>query len=83
MPIASVSATGRGLAGRQTRGRSGEMSASKFNLWVGRTLWGMMLRDDLMALDYLASRPEVDAAAPWGHRHEHGGDAVVVADGAG
>src|SRR5208283_1711548 len=35
--------------------------ASKFNLWVGRTLWGMMLRDDLMALDYLASRPEVDA----------------------
>jgi dienelactone hydrolase len=36
------------------------MSASKFNLWVGRTLWGMMLRDDLMALDYLASRPEVD-----------------------
>ena len=37
------------------------MSASKFNLWVGRTLWGMILRDDLMALDYLASRPEVDA----------------------
>ncbi len=37
------------------------MTASKFNLWVGRTLWGMMLRDDLMALDYLASRPEVDA----------------------
>ena len=37
------------------------MTASKFNLWVGRTLWGMMLRDDLMALDYLCSRPEVDA----------------------
>ena len=37
------------------------MSASKFNLWVGRTLWGMILRDDLMALDYLASRPEVDS----------------------
>jgi dipeptidyl aminopeptidase/acylaminoacyl peptidase len=37
-----------------------ELSASKFNLWVGRTLWGMMLRDDLMALDYLRSRPEVD-----------------------
>jgi dipeptidyl aminopeptidase/acylaminoacyl peptidase len=36
------------------------MSASKFNLWVGRTLWGMILRDDLMALDYLMSRPEVD-----------------------
>ena len=27
-----------------------------------KTLWGMMLRDDLMALDYLASRPEVDAS---------------------
>src|ERR1043166_5181141 len=37
------------------------MSASKFNLWVGRTLWGMIVRDDLMAMDYLASRPEVDA----------------------
>src|SRR5579872_3820655 len=36
------------------------MSASKFSLWVGRTLWGMILRDDSMALDYLASRPEVD-----------------------
>ena len=36
------------------------MTASKFNLWVGRSLWGMILRDDLMALDYLASRPEVD-----------------------
>jgi hypothetical protein len=44
------------------QGGAGEMSASKFNLWVGRTLWGMMLRDDLTALDYLCSRPEVDAA---------------------
>ena len=35
------------------------MTASKFNLWVGRTLWGMIIRDDLIALDYLASRPEV------------------------
>jgi dienelactone hydrolase len=43
------------------KGGAGEMTASKFNLWVGRTLWGMMLRDDLMALDYLCSRPEVDA----------------------
>ncbi len=42
------------------KGRDGELSASKFNLWVGRTLWGMILRDDLMALDYLVSRPEVD-----------------------
>jgi dienelactone hydrolase len=52
---------GRGPGGASEKGGSGEMSASKFDLWVGRTLWGMILRDDLMALDYLASRPEVDA----------------------
>jgi dienelactone hydrolase len=52
---------GRGPGGPAETGGNGEMTASKFNLWVGRTLWGMMLRDDLMALDYLASRPEVDA----------------------
>ena len=51
---------GRGPGGPDDRGGAGEMTASKFNLWVGRTLWGMILRDDLMALDYLASRPEVD-----------------------
>ncbi|MFA6564217.1 MAG: alpha/beta hydrolase family protein [Verrucomicrobiia bacterium] len=50
---------GRGADG--LKGGAGEMSASKFNLWVGRTLWGMIVRDDLMALDYLCSRPEVDA----------------------
>jgi len=51
---------GRGPGGPDEKGAAGEMSASKFNLWVGRCLWGMMLRDDLMALDYLCSRPEVD-----------------------
>jgi dienelactone hydrolase len=50
---------GRGADG--LKGGAGEMSASKFNLWFGRTLWGMIVRDDLMALDYLCSRPEVDA----------------------
>lgn len=44
------------------RGAAGEMSASKLELWLGRSLWGMLLRDDLMALDYLCARPEVDAA---------------------
>lgn len=44
------------------KGSAGEMSLSKFNLLAGRTLWGMMVRDDLMALDYLCSRPEVDAS---------------------
>jgi dienelactone hydrolase len=52
---------GRGPGGPEERGKEGEATAAKFNLWVGRTLWGMMLRDDLMALDYLASRREVDS----------------------
>ena len=53
--------TGKGPGGSKETGGDGEQSASKFNLWVGRTLWGMILRDDRMALDYLASRPEVDS----------------------
>lgn len=52
---------GRG-PGSDERGSAGELTASKYNLWLGRTLWGMILRDDLMALDYLAARPEVDAS---------------------
>jgi len=51
---------GFGPGGREEKGADGELTASKFNLWVGRTLWGMILRDDLMALDYLLSRSEVD-----------------------
>lgn len=51
---------GKGPGGVNEKGGAGEMTASKFNLWFGRTLWGMMLRDDLIALDYLCSRPEVD-----------------------
>jgi dienelactone hydrolase len=52
---------GRGPGGPAETGGAGELTASKFNLWLGRSLWGMILRDDLMALDYLGSRPEVDA----------------------
>ena len=37
-----------------------EYSLAKFNLWFGRTLWGMFVRDDQIALDYLCNRPEVD-----------------------
>lgn len=33
----------------------------KLNLWLGRTLWGMFVRDDQIALDYLCTVPEVDA----------------------
>ena len=49
-----------GHGGRHPRGGAGELSAAKEQLWFGRTLWGITLTDDLMALDYLASRPEVD-----------------------
>lgn len=51
---------GTGPDGPTQRNNPAEETAAKFNLWVGRTFWGMLLRDDLMALDYLASRPEVD-----------------------
>ena len=51
---------GQGPGGPAEKGSAGEMTAAKFQLWAGRTLWGMILRDDRMALDYLASRPEVD-----------------------
>lgn len=51
---------GRGPGGAAERGAAGELTASKFNLWAGRTLWGMILRDDQMALDYFLSRPEID-----------------------
>ena len=53
---------GAGPGGLADKGSSGEMTASKYELWFGRSLWGMMLRDDLIALDYLCQRPEVDAA---------------------
>ena len=54
---------GHGPAGdleTMRRGSDQEASLFKLNLWLGRTLWGMMLRDEQIALDYLASRPEVD-----------------------
>lgn len=52
---------GHGPDGPLQKGSNGEMTASKFHLWAGRTLWGMMIRDDLTALDYLCTRAEVDA----------------------
>jgi dienelactone hydrolase len=53
---------GEGPGGTTEKGSAGEMTAAKFQLWAGRSLWGVMVRDDLMALDYLCSRPEVDAS---------------------
>lgn len=52
---------GTGPGGAAETGRAEQESLHKFHLWSGRTLWGMFVRDDQIALDYLCSRPEVDA----------------------
>jgi dienelactone hydrolase len=49
-----------GLLNRSRRNTAEEMALFKLNLWLGRSLWGMMLRDQQIAIDYLQSRPEVD-----------------------
>lgn len=51
----------QGPAGERERGRDTELSLFKHFLWQSKTLWGMMVHDDLTALAYLRSRPEVDA----------------------
>jgi hypothetical protein len=38
-----------------------ELDTFKDMLWHGRVLWGMMVYDALKAVDYLVSRPDVDA----------------------
>jgi dienelactone hydrolase/lysophospholipase L1-like esterase len=53
---------GTGPAGSAEKGREEQESLFKLNLWMGRTLWGMFVRDDQIALDFLCSRPEVDKA---------------------
>lgn len=53
---------GQGPDGPENKGSAGEMTASKYELWFGRSLWGMIVRDDQIALDYLCNRPEVDAS---------------------
>ena len=63
---------GRGPGGPAEKGGAGELSASKFQLWVGRTLWGMIVRDDLMALDYLCSRAGSGCSACGSYRNQHG-----------
>jgi dienelactone hydrolase len=39
-----------------------ELDLFKQALWDGRVLWGMMVYDTLRGLDYLLTRPEVDAS---------------------
>ena len=41
-------------------GSEGEQNAFKLMLWKGQVLYGMMMFDEFRALDFLASRPEVD-----------------------
>jgi dienelactone hydrolase len=53
---------GTGPAGSAETGRAEMESLHKLHLWMGRTLWGMFVRDDQIALDYLCRRPEVDPA---------------------
>jgi len=50
-----------GMGADGETGSAGESSAAKLQLWLGRSLWGMIVRDDQMALDYLCSRPEIDS----------------------
>jgi dienelactone hydrolase len=51
---------GRGPAGAVENKSAQEMSFSKINLWLGRTLWGMQVRDEQCLLDYLATRSDID-----------------------
>lgn len=50
----------QGPAGAAELGAATELSLAKKFLWEGRTLWGMIVRDDLLALNYLLTRPEVE-----------------------
>src|SRR5262249_25625048 len=51
---------GTGPAGKLEKAAGQEASLFKLYLWQGRTLWGMMLREEQCLLDYLETRPEVD-----------------------
>jgi Abhydrolase family len=46
---------------RDKDGRNGEWDAFKKMIWHGQVLFGMMIFDEHRAVDYLVSRPEVDA----------------------
>jgi dienelactone hydrolase len=54
--------TGKGPAGPKLDKGAGpqEMSMFKLYLWQGRSLWGMMLREEQCLIDYLETRPEID-----------------------
>ncbi len=50
----------QGPAGAAESGAVTEQALFKHFVWRGCTLWGMMVRDDLLALNALLNRPEVD-----------------------
>jgi dienelactone hydrolase len=52
----------QGPAGASESGAQTEQALFKHFVWQGTTLWGMMVRDDLLALNYLLTRPEIDPA---------------------
>jgi len=45
----------------EANGKQGEENAFKLMLWKGQVLFGMMMFDEFRALDYLATRSEVDS----------------------
>lgn len=51
---------GKGPRGERDKADAQELNLFKLHLWQGRTLWGMMLRDEQCLLDYLATRRELD-----------------------
>jgi dienelactone hydrolase len=51
---------GKGPAGALEEKSGQESTLFKLYLWQGRTLWGMMLRDEQCLIDYLETRPEVN-----------------------
>ncbi len=50
----------KGPVGSAETGAATEQALFKQFLWRGSSLWGMIVRDDVLALNYLLSRPEVD-----------------------
>lgn len=51
---------GQGPNGKHDEAGGQESALFKLHLWQGRTLWGMMLRDEQCLLDYLGTRRELD-----------------------
>lgn len=49
-------------SGAMEPGREVELTWFKKFLWEGRTLWGMIVRDDMLALNALLAHPQVDPA---------------------